>query len=71
MLLDRIISWVFPSLTLQGTPWYALWESKERRISYSWREYSFIVVAAAYIAHYLFFDRVMKLEPLEFWFNFE
>ena len=70
MLLDRIISWVFPSLTLQGTPWYALWQSKERRDFLLLARILFIVVAAAYVAHYLFFDRVMKLEPLEFWFRF-
>jgi class 3 adenylate cyclase len=70
MLFDRIISWVFPSLLLQGTPWFAQWESKERKDFLILARILFIAVAAAYVAHYLFFDRVMKLEPLEFWFEF-
>jgi class 3 adenylate cyclase len=70
MLLDRIISWIFPSLAIQGTSSYALWESKERRDFLLLARILFLVVAAAYIAHYMFFDRVMKLEPIEFWFRF-
>jgi class 3 adenylate cyclase len=69
-MFDRIISWVFPSLTLQGTPWYPLWEMKERRDFLILARILFLFVAAAYVAHYFFFDRVMKLEPLEFWFQF-
>ena len=69
-MLDRIISWVSPSLTLQGTPWFALWQSRERKDFLILARILFLVVAAAYVAHYLFFDPVMKLEPLEFWFQF-
>ena len=53
-----------------GAPSYALWESKERSDFLLLARILFIAVAAAYVAHYLFFDRVMKLEPLEFWFRF-
>jgi class 3 adenylate cyclase len=70
MWLDRIISWIFPSLTLQGTPWHQLWESKERREFVFRARILYVIVGLAYVAHYLFFDRVMKLEPLEFWFRF-
>ena len=28
------------------------------------------MVGVAYVAHYVFFDRVMKLEPIDFWFRF-
>jgi class 3 adenylate cyclase len=70
MWLDRAISWVFPTLSFQGAAWYPLWEAKERDGFLKLARILYPLVGAAYIAHYMFFDRVMHLEPIEFWFRF-
>jgi class 3 adenylate cyclase len=70
MWLDRAISWIFPTITFQGAAWYPLWEAKERDGFLKLARILYPLVGAAYIAHYIFFDRVMHLEPIEFWFRF-
>src|SRR5262245_7184244 len=70
MWLDKLLSWVFPSLSLKGTPWYQLWLAKERSEFLLLARVVYGIVGIAYIAHYVFFDRVMNLQPIEFWFRF-
>jgi len=70
MWLDRLIAWASPSLALKGTPWFHLWQSKERSEFLLVARIVYGVVGVAYIAHYLYFDRVMNLQPLEFWWHF-
>ncbi len=70
MWLDRIISWFFPTIALEGTPWLHLWESNHRRDFVLRARILYFLVGLAYVAHYMFFDRVMGLQPIEFWFRF-
>jgi class 3 adenylate cyclase len=70
MWLDRIIAWVFPTIALEGTPWLQLWQANQRRDFIVRARLLYLIVGLAYVGHYLFFDRVMKLEPIEFWFQF-
>ena len=70
MWIDRVIAWVFPSLALQGTPWYQLWQTKERNDFLILARILYVLVGFAYVGHYWFFDRVMHLQPIEFWFRF-
>ena len=70
MWIDRAIAWVFPSLVLQGTPWYHLWQTKERTDFLFLPRVLFTLAGFGYFAHYVFFDRVMHLQPVEFWFTF-
>ena len=70
MWLDRAIAWTFPSLALQGTPWYRLWQEKERADFLFLPRVLFSLGGLGYFAHYVFFDRVMNLQPVELWFWF-
>jgi class 3 adenylate cyclase len=70
MWLDKLLLWAFPSLSLKGTPWYQLWLAKERSEFLLLARVVYGIVGVAYVAHYVFFDRVMNLQPLEFWFRF-
>src|SRR4051812_25061211 len=70
MWLDRTLAWIFPSLLLRGTPWYQLWHAKEKNDFRLVARIVYGVVGIAYVAHYLFLDRAMHLQPLEFWFRF-
>src|SRR5512143_348618 len=70
MWLDRIISWVLPTIALEGTPWLQLWQANQRRDFIVRARLLYLIVGLAYVGHYLFFDRVMNLEPIEFWFQF-
>ncbi len=70
MWIDRAIGWIFPSLALQGTPWYHLWQTKERKDFLFLPRVLFTLGGLGYIAHYVLFDRVMNLQPVELWFTF-
>lgn len=70
MSLERLIFGLFPTLLLQGTPWYDRWMQDERRDNVRiWRLF-LPVVAIIYVGHYYFFDKPTGLEPQEFWFRF-
>lgn len=70
MWLDRAISWVFPTLPFQGAAWYPLWQAKERDGFLKLARILYPLIGVAYLGHYIFFDRVMHLQPIEFWLTF-
>jgi class 3 adenylate cyclase len=70
MWLDRALSILFPTLPYQGAPWYPLWEAKERESFQKIAKVLFPLIGFAYIAHFIFFDRLMGLEPIDFWLKF-
>ena len=67
---DRILIGLFPSLILAGTPWSVAWTEKERREFVFLVRIVYPVAAAGYLLHYFMFDKVVGLEPIEFWFRF-
>jgi class 3 adenylate cyclase len=69
-MLERIMFAMFPTLLLQGTPWYERWLADERRDNVTlWRIF-FPITASIYVWHYFYFDKPMGLEPQDFWFRF-
>ncbi len=64
--------WVFfqPLRLFDGYPWRGIWEARERRLVVVMSRAWLILAAIAYAAHYLFFDRVEQLQPLQFWLFF-
>src|SRR5262245_22608377 len=70
MWLDRVISWVFPTLPFQGASWYPLWHAKERDGCLNRDRILYPTIVVAYLGHYVLFDRVMHLQPIEFWLAF-
>lgn len=67
---DRILTSLFPSLILAGTPWSATWADKERRDFVFLARLAYPVVAVGYLLHYFMFDKAVGLEPLDLWFRF-
>jgi class 3 adenylate cyclase len=70
MWLERIVYGLFPTLLLQGTPWYDQWIEDERHANVVFWRLFFPVVAIIYIGHYFYFDKPSGLEPQELWFRF-
>jgi class 3 adenylate cyclase len=68
--MESLIAWLFPSVLVEGTPWNQLWLEKERESFLFGCWLAFPLIAAAYIAHYFFYDRPNNLEPLQFWLAF-
>lgn len=68
--IDRLLSALFPTFLLEGTPWISTWEEKERREFIRFSRVVFLLAAAAFIANYVFFDRVVGLQPPQFWLWF-
>ena len=64
--------WVFfqPSRLFDGCPWRGIWEARERSLVVVMCKISLILGSLAYAAHYIFFDRVQELHPLQFWLYF-
>jgi class 3 adenylate cyclase len=67
---DQFLHALFPVLALQGTPWIAVWEEKERRENVVLWRYALLVASVAYVAHYYLLDVPMGLEPAEVWFRY-
>jgi class 3 adenylate cyclase len=67
---DRVLTSLFPSLILAGTPWSAIWADKERRDFVFLARLVYPLVAVAYVLHYFMFDRAVGLEPIDLWFRF-
>ena len=65
---ENLITNLFPSILVEGTPWRADWEGTQRKRFIPAARYFFIVVALGYIANYYFFDVPMNLQPREQWF---
>lgn len=68
--IERIIEYLFPQSMLEGTPWHASWQSKEHEDFRTIAKVFFPFAALVYIAHFVFFDVVMGLQPLQHWFAF-
>lgn len=67
MVIDRVISTLFPTLLLEGTSWLALWKEKERGDFLRFGRIIFSLIAIAFVANYFFFDRAVGLEPKSLW----
>jgi hypothetical protein len=52
-----------PSRLLDGYPWRAIWEARERRLVIVTSQAWFILATLAYAAHYYLFDRNQQLQP--------
>ncbi len=70
MWLERTIFGLFPTLLLQGTPWYDQWTEDEQNANVAFWRLFFPIVAIIYIGFYFYFDKPSELEPLELWFRF-
>jgi class 3 adenylate cyclase len=68
--LEKFIYFLFPDLLIAATPWHQLWKNREKNNFYSMAKILLPVIAIVYVGHYFFFDKVMKLSPIEHWFRF-
>ena len=68
--LQSIFALFNPSRLLDGYPWRAIWEARERRLVIVTSQAWFILATLAYAAHYYFFDRNQQLQPPQFWLFF-
>jgi class 3 adenylate cyclase len=68
--IESLIVYLYPTLLLEGKPWKAMWEEKERESFVKVARFFFFMAAGLYIGHYFFYDRPMNLEPLHQWFWF-
>lgn len=67
---DSFISWLFPTLLLEGTPWLHMWEEKERESFVLVSRIFFPLATITYIAHFFFYDLANDLQPIELWLRF-
>ena len=67
---DSLISWLFPTLLLEGTPWLQMWQEKERESFVLVSRIFFPLATITYIAHFFFYDQANNLEPIELWLRF-
>lgn len=70
MWVDRLLTWLFPTLILQGTEWESVWRNKERADFVRIARVLYPIIACAYVFHFYAFDRPMALEPIERWQHF-
>ncbi|MEJ2238830.1 MAG: hypothetical protein P8X82_11080, partial [Gemmatimonadales bacterium] len=68
--IEAVITYLFPSVLLEGKPWRHMGEEKERELFTIICRYFFFFAGIVYLGHYFFYDKVMGLEPLERWFAF-
>ena len=68
--IDTAITYLFPTILLEGKPWRSMWEEKERDIFILIARYFFLLVGVGYVGHYFFYDKIMDLQPIEKWFTF-
>ena len=67
---EHIFTYLFPTALLEGTPWHKMWRDRERGDFLFAAKLFFPIASVTYIAHYLFFDLPMQLEPQENWLFF-
>jgi class 3 adenylate cyclase len=65
-----MISILFPTLALEGSPWLSVWKEKERRDFIRVARVVFPAVAVGYLANYFFFDLAVRLKPESLWLTF-
>jgi class 3 adenylate cyclase len=68
--IEATITYLFPSIMLEGKPWRSMWEEKERNTFNLVCRYFFLVAAILYLGHYYFYDKPMGLAPIEQWRTF-
>jgi len=67
---EATISYLFPTILIDSTPWGTLWEEQQREQFLRVARFFFPAVALGYVVHFYVFDKPMGLEPIEFWFRF-
>ena len=67
---ESIVSYLVPTILIDETPWRALWDKEQNESFVRSCRLTFPIVGCAYIANYFFFDRVVGLEPLDYWLTF-
>ena len=68
--IETTISYLFPTVLLEGKPWRSLWEEKERNTFVLIARFFFPIAGGLYVGHYFFYDVPMDLQPIERWFQF-
>ncbi|MEQ8858639.1 MAG: adenylate/guanylate cyclase domain-containing protein [Pseudomonadales bacterium] len=68
--LEALVVYLFPTILLEGKPWKAMWEDKERDAFVRVCRFFFFGAGCLYVGHYFFYDRALGLEPLQDWFTF-
>ncbi|MDH3644091.1 MAG: hypothetical protein OES38_18445, partial [Gammaproteobacteria bacterium] len=68
--IETTITYLFPTILLEGKPWRSMWEEKERDTFVLICRYFFFLAGAGYAGHYFFYDKIMNLQPIEKWFAF-
>ncbi|MEM1434779.1 MAG: hypothetical protein AAGG11_12030 [Pseudomonadota bacterium] len=70
MLLEKVISFIFPLSLLEGTPWLGAWKEKEQKDFVALARVFFPIAAAVWLGHFFVFDLAMGLEPITHWLVF-
>lgn len=68
--IETAITYLFPTILLEGKPWRSMWEEQERETFTFICKIFFLIASILYIGHYFFYDKLMGLEPIETWFAF-
>ena len=68
--IESVITYCFPTILLEGKPWRAMWEEKERQSFLQICRIFFFAAGILYVGHYFFYDKAMGLEPIRDWFWF-
>ena len=68
--LANSVEALFPKAIVKGTAWEQTWEVEQRDLFVRTALFFFPLVALTYIGHFVFYDRVINLEPIEGWFVF-
>ena len=68
--IETAIAYLYPTVLLEGKPWRAMWEEKDRATFTLICRFFFPIAGGLYVGHYFFYDRLLGLEPVERWFTF-
>ncbi len=67
---ESTISWLFPTILVDGTPWKSMWAEKDKESFLATAKIFYPVAALVYALHFFFYDLPNNLEPIESWFLF-
>ena len=67
---ESIITYLVPTILIDSAQWRSEWDAEQNESFVKACRVTFPIVAFAYIANYVFFDRVVGLEPLQSWLFF-
>jgi class 3 adenylate cyclase len=68
--IETAITYLYPTILLEGKPWRAMWEEKERATFILICRFFFPIAGVLYAGHYYFYDQALGLQPTEKWFAF-